>query len=557
MKKTKNLIIMVVILVVLIAAYAFWRLSSGNGDTDNSNGTTTTSPSAIEHLTDLSEEDVEQITLSNSDDELVLLSEMFEHTSETSETLANVTGAPDQTPSVTVEVNWSISDPKYDNLSQRKIDSLVNSLLRISVINEIPVDENSNLSVYGISDDSPKVEYVLNSGEVIEVLLGAEATASGNSHYYLYNVNNERLGVSTSIGETMLSTELDLLNDDIFTATIPEINGFLLKRDRDEQITLFSGEARYAGDGSYSSTDWTINEPISWAGNDANVSTLIGEVLGITANEFFAITDETNLSSYGLEVPRYEITLQHVEREPMTILIGGEANQNTYAMLKDSSIFFNFPSAQLTNIGAAILDFYDPFVALIDIVDINGVDFRTSENEYISHVYYPTTEEINSAEDGGYVKPDSIFVFNGRDADVENEQGANLFSRYYQALIGITIEGLEIDNSIELIDPEYQIVYKMRTGEEDIVLDFVRRDDNSYYVFKDDVYLNLYVGADSFTSDSYARSPCTLYAIEQLVDEMNAQSTRDISEAEFEEMKQLKPIEEETGTSTSDTSGDN
>ena len=45
--------------------------------------------------------------------------------------------------------------------------------------------------------------------------------------------------------------------------------------------------------------------------------------------------------------------------------------------------------------------------------------------------------------------------------------------------------------------------------------------------------------------------------IEQLIDEMNAQSTRDISEAEFEEMKQLKPIEEETGTSTSDTSGDN
>ena len=560
MKKTRNLIILILVLVLLIAVYALWRI---NGTDDNrpveesANTTTTEESNKLDPLIDLSEDEVDAIQIENSEDKLLLNKKVVkvESTKASTEATKEVKGLPEDEKSKDdqekdkTEINWVLKDPKYSNISQKKTNNLGSDLLRVAISKEINLDADTNLATYGVKEGNAKVIYKLSNGETKELILGDKAKASNTDQYYAYEPESKRLALISSTAESILSTELDLIETNIFSINTGQVATFLLKRQKDEFDLIVKGELIDTIENNNQvnyNMKWTIVNPITWKGDTTTINNLMQELLSLNAKEFITYEDDSELVKYGLDNPMYEITIKDTSGNSKTLMIGDTANANTYAKLKDSDLIFSFNSSAISVIGTNFMNYFDVFANLVNIIDVGELDFITEDAKYESLVYHPSPEEIENAKDKGYEEPEKIYTLNGRDANVENEQGDNLFTRYYQSLIGMHIAGIDPNpsTSINVDDSEFTVYYKMRTDAEDCKLDFVKRNEDTYYLLINDEYTGAYVDSANFFSKDKPEQPGVLYALEQLEDEMDAQSAKKIDLAEFKEMKKLKPKKE-------------
>ena len=560
MKKTRNLIILILVLVLLIAVYALWRI---NGTDDNrpveesANTTTTEESNKLDPLIDLSEDEVDAIQIENSEDKLLLNKKVVkvESTKASTEATKEVKGLPEDEKSKDdqekdkTEINWVLKDPKYSNISQKKTNNLGSDLLRVAISKEIKLDADTNLATYGVKEGNAKVIYKLSNGETKELILGDKAKASNTDQYYAYEPESKRLALISSTAESILSTELDLIETNIFSINTGQVATFLLKRQKDEFDLIVKGELIDTIENNNQvnyNMKWTIVNPITWKGDTTTINNLMQELLSLNAKEFITYEDDSELVKYGLDNPMYEITIKDTSGNSKTLMIGDTANANTYAKLKDSDLIFSFNSSAISVIGTNFMNYFDVFANLVNIIDVGELDFITEDAKYESLVYHPSPEEIENAKDKGYEEPEKIYTLNGRDANVENEQGDNLFTRYYQSLIGMHIAGIDPNpsTSINVDDSEFTVYYKMRTDAEDCKLDFVKRNEDTYYLLINDEYTGAYVDSANFFSKDKPEQPGVLYALEQLEDEMDAQSAKKIDLAEFKEMKKLKPKKE-------------
>lgn len=547
-------------MVLLIAVYALWRI---NGTDDNrpveesANMTTTEESNKLDPLIDLSEDEVDAIQIENSEDKLLLNKKVVkvESTKASTEATKEVKGLPEDEKSKDdqekdkTEINWVLKDPKYSNISQKKTNNLGSDLLRVAISKEINLDADTNLATYGVKEGNAKVIYKLSNGETKELILGDKAKASNTDQYYAYEPESKRLALISSTAESILSTELDLIETNIFSINTGQVATFLLKRQKDEFDLIVKGELIDTIENNNQvnyNMKWTIVNPITWKGDTTTINNLMQELLSLNAKEFITYEDDSELVKYGLDNPMYEITIKDTSGNSKTLMIGDTANANTYAKLKDSDLIFSFNSSAISVIGTNFMNYFDVFANLVNIIDVGELDFITEDAKYESLVYHPSPEEIENAKDKGYEEPEKIYTLNGRDANVENEQGDNLFTRYYQSLIGMHIAGIDPNpsTSINVDDSEFTVYYKMRTDAEDSKLDFVKRNDDTYYLLINDEYTGAYVDSANFFSKDKPEQPGVLYALEQLEDEMDAQSAKKIDLAEFKEMKKLKPKKE-------------
>lgn len=547
-------------MVLLIAVYALWRI---NGTDDNrpveesANMTTTEESNKLDPLIDLSEDEVDAIQIENSEDKLLLNKKVVkvESTKASTEATKEVKGLPEDEKSKDdqekdkTEINWVLKDPKYSNISQKKTNNLGSDLLRVAISKEINLDADTNLATYGVKEGNAKVIYKLSNGETKELILGDKAKASNTDQYYAYEPESKRLALISSTAESILSTELDLIETNIFSINTGQVATFLLKRQKDEFDLIVKGELIDTIENNNQvnyNMKWTIVNPITWKGDTTTINNLMQELLSLNAKEFITYEDDSELVKYGLDNPMYEITIKDTSGNSKTLMIGDTANANTYAKLKDSDLIFSFNSSAISVIGTNFMNYFDVFANLVNIIDVGELDFITEDAKYESLVYHPSPEEIENAKDKGYEEPEKIYTLNGRDANVENEQGDNLFTRYYQSLIGMHIAGIDPNpsTSINVDDSEFTVYYKMRTDAEDSKLDFVKRNEDTYYLLINDEYTGAYVDSANFFSKDKPEQPGVLYALEQLEDEMDAQSAKKIDLAEFKEMKKLKPKKE-------------
>ena len=534
MKKTRNLIVMVVIFLVLVAIFALWKINSTQSEDDNSESTTTTtSDSASETLLELDPEEIKSIYLENIDGKITLKKESIEEKSDDGK--------------VNIVNNWSLEDPKYPNLDQNKVNSLASQLMRFNTIEDLGVKDKGDLGKYGFNDPTAKLVYTFASGDKEELILGGDARVTGTVCYYVYNNNNGKLALITANENNFFINELSLLKNKLFDLEYTDITNVLLKRSKDEYDIVMKGEQVKDKDGKAVSMAWEIQEPVVWSGYESIINTLVKEVLAIEVEKFFEFTYcGEYLSTYGLDSPKYSITLQSKDHPSKTLLIGGSTNDLSYGKFKDSPLMFSFKTSALSNIGTGFLDFFSPFVGLTHVEDVGKITLVTPSNTYESLVFYPTNEESKKADDGGFEKPKAVYTFDGRYANIKNEQEANIFSRYYQSLISPRIAGLELDAEFDKEAVDYSIKFEMRhDGKEDKFIEFVRRDEFTYYALLNGEYTGFYVKKDAFASEKSVTSPGVEYAIKQLQEEIEKQDTETVDLDRFNELKELQPAKTE------------
>ena len=147
----------------------------------------------------------------------------------------------------------------------------------------------------------------------------------------------------------------------------------------------------------------------------------------------------------------------------------------------------------LANIDKPVKELITPFVYLPAIWDVNSIDINIDSLRIFC--------EIKDDQDK---EEPSDFKVNGKDANVEDESGSSYFRGFYQAIISIYIEGIDPDATPEY-DPEISIEYLMKDPGQDTLIEFIERDDTTYYVFKQGVYQGYYAGKSSFYSEQAGR----------------------------------------------------
>ncbi len=528
MKKTRSLIVMVALLVVLIAGYALWQLLGGF-PTQSGETTASTPPPATE-LVKFNATDVNRVALANEKGQLVLEPTWVNPTptpvptpdpsATTAETGTTVTPSPAPTPMPIL--TWQLQGGGEEDLSQDLVNSLGNGLLTIAVTEDLGVKTAEELAQYGLNGEGTATAvYTLKDGSEVKVVLGNKVPATTTERYYALNQADQRVAVISGASDYLMMGKLDLLNKDVIGLAVEDLTYFSLKRQT-EDFTITGQLQKAVQEGS--ADQWQMESPVVWKGNTSNIQNFLSEVVQITADEFFT-ADQDQVNRFGLNKPYYTITLGKGSEQKVLLISEQGSTDKAYAMIEGSSYVFSFNRSVLTQTGLPALDFYDKFAALVNITNVGTLTATIDNTAYVSRIFNPTSAEIEQAKADGKPEPKPAYTLNGEDANLLNDRSENLFTKYYQTLIGISVAGFDPDAKPLAEDPVYEVVYEMRNQDPDIKLDFIRRDERTLYVFKDGRYTGFYCAEADFTRSSNVDEPGVKLALQNLQEAIALQTS--------------------------------
>lgn len=532
MKKTRSLIIMTAVLAALVGGFALFKLL-GSGDPDADGQGETTAENRTEPLLKIDAEELLRVSLDNAGGKIVLEPHFSRPTPAPTTTAKEsdlpLTGAAKADPTPAPDVlSWELQEPDVENLDQDAVNDLGKNLLTLSIIEDLGVKTDEELEAFGLDKPQATAVYEMKDGSSRTFYIGNEATASVSKNYYALDKESGRTALVSSTAEHLMTSWLSLIEKDVLQLDAQSLYAFSMKRSQDDFLLAaesIPGSAptpapqAQQGQGAAANMEWRMTSPVSWEGNAMTINNLVNELVQLRALKFMEY-DASEAQSYGLDKPRYEITFRTAEGEK-TLLIGESvSDKEAYAMIKGSPYVFTFNRSLLTQIGQQALDFYSPFAALVDITTVDKLTFASGEDLYVSEVFNPTKDETDAAEKAGKEKPEPSYTLNGRNASYENEKGNNVFTKYYQSLIGVKLAGFDTDAKPEKENYTYSISYIKRNGDPDISLHFVPRDQKTLYLIKNGEYTGFYVNKDDFTSDDNIDSPGVFYALDLMQKEM-------------------------------------
>lgn len=464
MKEWKKIIIFSAVLVVLVAVLIVASMLKKN----NGSSADATPTPAIDPVVKIDETKVSSVTVTNSNGTLVFTS------SNKTDTSGNE------------KLVWHLDSPANARYSEETTTSTVGYYLNITA--EAVASTSGNLSEYGL--DKPKATIVikLKSGEKKTVLYGNESI--GSSYQYVTLEGSGRIcTTSVSNGEAALMKPLDFMDKNVLNSfTLEETLQFDYRRAKDN-FTIKAVSNQDASADKQTEATWKMTAPLNISADTDGFPGMLKQILAITATSFVE-TAPKDLSKYGLDKPDYEITLKGKDKSVRCILGGNPGTDQMYGYSDSTDAVFIISTAEMTSIDMPFVEMVDPFIHMVSIWELSGIDIKI-DGETI-HC------DVKDDQDD---KTKSDFKVNGVDANVVNKTDDSYFRTFYQSLISIYIKGLDL-TAAPAYSPAITIDYTATDSKLNMKIGFVKRDDTTYYVFKNGVYQKFYVSRNDFYSEN-------------------------------------------------------
>jgi len=468
MKQWRTIIIFGISLLILIGILVAAPYLSGSDEDENSNLTPTP---AIDPVILVTESDVKKITLENEDGVLKF-------------SRVKVQNAEEE------EFEWILSSPGDINYNKSAVQRRISGFINIIATTQIG-DDITDLAEYGLDNPGATVTIELTSGEVKKVLYGNE-TVGGTARYVMLEGTSRVCTVTTSRTSGAFISILDLLDTDIINSlTAASTDRIEFTRSKDNlKFEVVSNKDGSEEEGRPST--WKFVSPVEVETSMDGFHSFLEGLYNISPVEFVAMSPE-DLSVYGLNNPEYEITY-YFGSSLITLKLGGNApGGNLYGYSTHTDSVFIVNMGMLSNIDKPIRELLTPFVHLPAIWEVNTIEINIDSLRIFC--------EIKDDQDK---EEPSDFKVNGKDANVENSRGSSYFRGFYQAIISVYIQGIDPDATPEY-NPDISMEYLMKDSEKDVLIEFVKRDEVTYYVFKNGIYQGYYVNRSSFYSEQSGR----------------------------------------------------
>jgi len=438
MKLYRNAIILLVVAALLIGAYFVVKnVKAGQADEDEE--------SKYEDLTDYTSDEIESLTLENDEGTFVIERK---------------------------DDDWILSTPtdfKYDSSSLSTI--VVNAA---SVVADKVVEEDAqDLSIYGL-DDPAVARLKTKDGTVISIEIG-DKTPTGGGYYVKLEGSSKVYVIGSLTGEKLLAGKNSMRSKELFDITSDKITSLTMNRNGSNVFTAEKDD----------SSNWTITSPIRGDANTSAFSTMLEALANTTVNEF--IDDKpADLSQYGLDKPAYEFVFNAEGIGEVTLQMGQEKSKGSsiYAKLAGSDEVFTVDISDYTFLDKPLKEIVNVFAYIVNIDQVKKIELTMDgkTTNMTLDVYKDKEGKLDSDKDKFYV--------NGIDASGRDENDDQPFRKFYQALIGITIDEIDLEGKPEG-NADITIDYTLSDGT--MKVEFIPKDENFYYVVRNGEYAGVLV----------------------------------------------------------------
>lgn len=482
MKQWRKIIIFASTLVVLIAVLIVGTKLDKSGNTE-SDVTPTPGPDPV---VDLDEKDIAGIRIENTSGILELKATLTQTVSSASGTSGLIGSSASASETVAETVEWSLVEPAGIKYSASELKSKAGDFLDISATAEVSANAE-DVSEYGLDKPSAKVIITKKSGDTITVLYGNKTV--GDSGYYVMLDGTARVCTVGSVyGDAAMISVLDILDTSIFNGIVlADLTELGFERAKDSlNITSVSNLDADTENGTPAT--WRITSPIKVDASSDGYPSFLNEILAFSPSSFVKLHPD-NLGEYGLDKPDYKVILKTASKE-VRLVIGGDAGSGSkYGYTDYIDAVFVLNASLFSYIDKPVTELIDSFVTMTSIWDVSRIDIRIDSENIVCGV-----EDTQDSAD------ESNFTVNGKDANVVNSSDDSYFRNFYQSLISVFIKGIDPEAK-PAYGEDVLIKFTMKEDKSVVTFAYARRDDATYYVFKNGVYCGYYVNKDDFYSE--------------------------------------------------------
>lgn len=440
MKLYRNAIILIAIVALLVGAY-FVVSNIKPDDTvieDPSDG--------YVRLTDYTTDKIESLTLINPDGTFVIVKK---------------------------DTEWVLSSPtglKYDS-------SVLSSIVinASSIVCDKVIEENAqDLTIYGLDNViTVKLKDTDGKETVLEV---GDMTPTGGGYYIKEAGKNDVYIVSSYTGKYLVTSRNGMRSKQMFDFTSEDLTAVAMDRKGNN---IFASEK-----GTGSSAEWSLIKPIKGSMNSSALAPMMEALANSTVVEFIE-DNPADLTKYGLDSPAYVFDFKAAGKT-YKLKMGEEKVKGSqiYAQMDGNSEVFTMDITAYTFLDKPLREIIDVFAYIVNIDQVLGIDLTMDGKT--THM----TLDVYKDTDGKTDTDKDKFTVNGIDASGKNEDDKQPFRVFYQALIGISLDEIDVDGK-PTGDAEITIDYKLKTGS--MKVEYITKDENYYYVVRNGEYAGILV----------------------------------------------------------------
>ena len=440
MKLYRNAIILIVVAALLGGAYYF---ISTNKKPDDSAGTDTVDTIRV---LDYTSDELEKVTVENADGTFVIVKK---------------------------DTNWELTSPAGFKADASKLSSI--AINASSVIADKVVEEDvKDLAIYGL-DKPVSITLKITDGTEKTLLIG-DTTPTKGGYYTKLKDSGKVYVVGTYTAEALLVSRLELKDKTLYTLASEDIISVSMSRKGTDVFSALKN----------AETDWQLLTPIQGTANLTALSPMI-DALTQTAISEYVEENASDLSKYGLANPAYVFDFA-TSSAKYKLLLGSEKEKGSsiYAMLEGSSDVFVISESAYTFLDKPLKEIVEVFAYIVNIDQVNKIELTMDGKT--------TTFGIETYKDaeGNTDTDKDKFTMDGKDASMKDADDKQPFRNFYQSLIGIGLDEINA-GEVAMGTPELTIKYYLKSAPGTMKVDFVSKDANYYYVFRNDKYTGILV----------------------------------------------------------------
>lgn len=441
MRLYRNAIILLVILGLLGGAYVFISKKNPKGTTTEDNTT------KVEKIVDIEKAKISEVTLVTKDGKFVFAKK---------------------------DDAWTLASPQDFKADNSKIDSIVSNLA--SLVADKIVDENAaNLDQYGFSN--PIQISIKYDGGTKELEMG-DLNSTKDAYYMKEKGSSKVYTVGKYTGDAIAVAKNDLRDKTLYELKPEETLGLSMSKAGNLVFTVQKGE----------DSQWVLKAPIEGNADVSKVSPILDALSKTTSYMNFIEENPADLDKYGLKNPAYSLEFETYKGKTK-LLLGNEKEKGTerYAKLADKNEVFTIDDSSLNFLDKPLKEIIEVFAYITNIQDVSKIEVAMDGKTTVSDVAAAATDS----------QEEDKFKVDGKDANMKDEKDNSIFKKYYQALIGVTMD--EIDTTGKpTAKADITFTYYLKKAPGTMKVEFIPKDENYYYVVKNGKYANILVAKKKF-----------------------------------------------------------
>ena len=447
MKLYRNMIILGIIMLTLAGAYFIVKSFVPEEDKDIYK---------LVQITDLDQTKVVDLIIKNSEGEFVFKKD---------------------------EDQWKMvsgGDFVYDTF---KLDSITTNVCNIEIFKKVE-ESPENPEQYGF-DRPIMITAKTSDGEIASIEVG-NITPTEEGYYIRSMDDNTIYTIAVYAGKILSPTKTDLRNKFILDVTSADVTELALTREGKKIFSVAKQEE----------IGWGMSEPIESGVDMIRLNTALQSLVRAEITDYIEEEDTKDLSEYGLDTPSY--ILEAAAGEQRVKLLLGNIKENykaPYGMRDGTNEVFTINPQLINFLDITTVEVMDGFIYAPYIFDVAAIEIRMDGNTVNLKIEAGKTE---GEEDGRFYVDDN-------DVTAKGEEAISRFKDYYQSLISVLAMDIEQNANVSG-EPQISITYRLSKGSEVVKVEFIPKNENTYYAMKDGRYTGIVVSRDEFYGDEGVKS---------------------------------------------------